>query len=173
MFKIFKDFFDFCGSENKRKFYISLVLGAVLAMFEAMRIPAIYVMIDALIRDAVTDTAILTSVGIMLMSVIGGSLVRYRVTMLQTEGGYRTCANKRIEIAEHLRYLQMGYFDQNSLGYITSVTTNTMENLADIATRVVMMTTQGIFFFKIEFCFNNKYVRPYGLYVIKIEVILC
>lgn len=144
MFKIFKDFFDFCGSENKRKFYISLVFGAVLAMFEAMRIPAIYVMIDALIRDAVTDAAILTSVGIMLMSVIGGSLVRYRVTMLQTEGGYRTCANKRIEIAEHLRYLPMGYFNQNSLGYITSVTTNTMENLADIATRVVMMTTQGI-----------------------------
>ena len=29
-------------------------------------------------------------------------------------------------------------------GYITSVTTNTMENLADTATRVVMLTTQGI-----------------------------
>jgi ATP-binding cassette subfamily B protein len=38
----------------------------------------------------------------------------------------------------------MGYFNNNSLGYITSVTTNTMENLGDVATRVVMMTTQGI-----------------------------
>ena len=52
--------------------------------------------------------------------------------------------NKRIEIAEHMRYLPMGYFNTNSLGYITSVTTNTMENLADVAARVVMMTTQGI-----------------------------
>lgn len=144
MLKIFKEFFDFCGTENKRKFYSSLFCGAVLAIFEAMRIPAIYVMMDALIRDEITNDVILTSLGIMLISIIGGSLVRYRVTMLQTEAGYRTCANKRIEIAEHLRYLPMGYFNKNSLGYITSVTTNTMENLADVATRVVMMTSQGI-----------------------------
>ena len=58
--------------------------------------------------------------------------------------GYNTCANKRIEIAEHMRYLPMGYFNENSLGYITSVTTNTMEVLAEVATKVVMMTTQGL-----------------------------
>ena len=38
----------------------------------------------------------------------------------------------------------MGYFNQNSLGAITTVTTNKMEQLADVATRVVMVTTQGI-----------------------------
>ena len=64
-------------------------------------------------------------------------------TMLQTEAGYRACANKRIEIAEHLRYLPMGWFNDNSLGEVTSVTTNTMENMANIATRVVMVTTRG------------------------------
>ncbi len=57
---------------------------------------------------------------------------------------YGTCADKRIEIAEHLKYLPMGYFNRNSLGYITSVATNSMEALADVATRVVMMVTQGI-----------------------------
>lgn len=144
MLKIFKEFFEFCGTENKRKFYTSLFLGAVLALLEALRIPAIYVMIDALIRDAITNEVILTSFGIVLFCVAGGSLVRYRMTMLQTEAGYRACADKRIEIAEHMRYLPMGYFNQNSLGYITTVTTNTMENLAGVATRVVMMTTQGI-----------------------------
>ena len=64
--------------------------------------------------------------------------------MLQCEAGYGTCADKRIEIAEHLKYLPMGYFNQNSLGNITSVATNSMEALADVATRVVMMVTQGI-----------------------------
>ena len=43
-----------------------------------------------------------------------------------------------------MRYLPMGYFNQNSLGQITSVTTNTMEQLADVATGVVMLTTQGM-----------------------------
>lgn len=57
---------------------------------------------------------------------------------------YYTAAGKHVEIAEHMRYLPMGYFNQNSLGQITSVTTNTMEQLADVATGVVMLTTQGM-----------------------------
>ena len=64
--------------------------------------------------------------------------------MLQCKAGYRECAGKRIEIAEHLRYLPMGYFNENSLGEITTITTNIMEQLGDVATRVVMLTTQGI-----------------------------
>ena len=143
MLKILFKFFDFCGKENKRKLYISLLLGTMLALFEALRIPAIYVMLSGVIEGRITNSAIWGCFGIMLVSVIGGSIIRYRSTMLQTEAGYRTCANKRIEIAEHLRYLPMGYFNKNSLGYITSVTTNTMEGLADVATRVVMLITQG------------------------------
>ena len=38
----------------------------------------------------------------------------------------------------------MGYFNENSLGEITTITTNIMEQLGDVATRVVMLTTQGI-----------------------------
>ena len=144
MFKVLKNFFDFCGGENKRKFYMSLVLGLLLAVFEALRVPAIYIMVDAVLKNQVTNQTVLTCLGIMGLSVFAASLVRYRVTMLQCEGGYRTCSSKRIEIAEHLRYLPMGYFNQNSLGAITSVTTNRMEQLANVATRVVMMTTQGI-----------------------------
>lgn len=56
-----------------------------------------------------------------------------------------TAAGKRVQIAEHMRYLPMGYFNQNSLGQITSVVTNTMENMADVSTRVIMLTLQGIF----------------------------
>lgn len=87
----------------------------------------------------------LLSLGIMLVSVIGTSLLKYNATALQTEAGYSTAANKRVSIAEHLRYLPMGYFSENSLGTITSVTTNTMENLSGVATRVVMTVTEGIF----------------------------
>ena len=64
--------------------------------------------------------------------------------MLQTEAGYDTCARKRVEIAEHMRYLPMGYFNENSLGQITSVTTNVMENLENVATRVVMLVCEGL-----------------------------
>ena len=46
----------------------------------------------------------------MLVSIAGAGLAKSKATMLQTEGGYDTCARKRIEIAEHMRYLPMGYY---------------------------------------------------------------
>lgn len=143
MLKTMKKFFDFCGTKNRNKFYLSIVLGIILAFLEALRIPAAYIMIKAVISKNVTGMDILASFLIMLFSIGASVLIKNKSTILQTEAGYETCAGKRIEIAEHMRYLPMGYFNSNSLGYITSVTTNTMENLADIATRVVMMTTQG------------------------------
>lgn len=143
MIKTLNKFFVFSGIKNKKKFHLAIVLGVVLALLEALRIPACFVMIQAVLVGNVTSKEIVTSVGILLFSVVAGIFVKNKSTMLQTEGGYETCANKRIEIAEHLRYLPMGYFNSNSLGYITSITTNTMESLADVATRVIMMTTQG------------------------------
>ncbi len=144
MLKIFKKFFEFCGTENKHKFYNSILYGVIMAFCEALKIPAIYLVLNAIIHDKLTVTVILQGFAIIVASVILGIIIRYRATMLQCEGGYGTTADKRIEIAEHLRYLPMGYFNRNSLGYITSVTTNTMENLGDVATRVIMLTTQGI-----------------------------
>lgn len=143
MLKALNKFFEFSGAKNKRKFYLSIVLGVALAFLEALRIPASFVMIRGVLAENVTNSHIAASIGILLFSIVVSVLVKNKSTMLQTEGGYETCANKRIEIAEHMRYLPMGYFNSNSLGYITSVTTNTMENMADVATRVVMMTTQG------------------------------
>lgn len=144
MLKIFQKFFAFCGTVNKHKFYRSLVNGIILAFMEALKIPAIMLVLQAALNHTLTMDVILQSFIILLCSIIIGSIVKYRSTILQCEAGYGTAANKRIEIAEHLRYLPMGYFNKNSLGYITSVTTNTMENLADVATRVIMLTTQGI-----------------------------
>ena len=144
MIRIFRRFFDFCGEINKRKFTKSIFLGVLKALFEALKIPAIAVTLHGVLSGNLTVQHILLSFGIMLFSIAGNAFANYRSTMLQCEAGYGTCADKRIEIAEHLKYLPMGYFNQNSLGYIASVATNSMETLADVATRVVMMVTQGI-----------------------------
>lgn len=145
MIEILKKFFAFCDDTDRKKFYRSIILGVIAALFAALKIPAIGVMLQAVLNGEITGRAICLSLGIMLASVIGSSLLKYRATALQTEGGYSTTANKRVQIAEHLRYLPMGYFNENSLGRITSVTTNTMENLSGVATRVVMLVTEGIF----------------------------
>lgn len=144
MFKILKNFFAFCDAEDRKRFYASIVLSLFQALFEALKIPAIACMTKALLDDDVTGKTCLTCLCIMLVSIIGSGSFKAKATMLQTEGGYNTCANKRMQLAEHLRYLPMGYYNENSLGKIMSVTTNTMQNLENVATRVVMLVCSGL-----------------------------
>ncbi len=145
MLEILRKFFRFCDERERREFYLSIALGVAAALFSALKIPAIGVMLQAILTDGVTAKTILLSLAIMLVSVVGSSLLKYRATALQTDAGYCTTANKRVQIAEHLRYLPMGYFNENSLGAIASVTTNTMDNPSGVSTRVVMLVTEGLF----------------------------
>ena len=143
MLQTLRKFFAFCGAENRKMFITSIWLGVVSAICSAMRIPAAAIVIQALLNQNVTMETLWTSLGIIVISLVITIAINMRATMLQTRAGYRACANKRIEIAEHLRYLPMGWFNDNSLGEVTAITTNTMENMANIATRVVMVTTRG------------------------------
>ena len=149
MFETLMKFFKFCDEENRKKFYGSIIVGIFNSLFMALRIGAVAVMLRGVIGTAIEGaafekTTIWLSFAIMCVSVIGGIITRKVTSMWQCEGGYRTCAQKRLEIAEHLRYLPMGYFNANSLGEITSVTTNTMESVGEVATRAVMMVFQGL-----------------------------
>lgn len=143
MIGIFRKFFKFSGDQN-RLFYQSLGLSLIHAVFEALRIPAIAIVLEAVINDNVSMQTVWSSLGVMLISILGCALTRSSYTMKQTVGGYTVATDKRVEIGERLKYMPMGYFNDNSIGDITSVTTNTAENLQDVATRVIMLTTQGI-----------------------------
>ena len=143
MFKILMKFFEFSGTENKKRYYEAIVLGVIEAVGQAMKIPAIYILVTGVVRGDVTYRTIMLSLAVLVGGMVVQCIVSRRSKMLQTIAGYTTCAGKRIEIAEHLRYVPMGYFNETSLGNITSITTNTMELLADVATRVVMLTLGG------------------------------
>ena len=144
MFEILAKFFKFSGRENGNKFKLSIVIGLVEALASAMKIPAIMYILIGLINKEAMGKYIGGSIAIMVISIVIDIICKRFSSVLQTEGGYNASAFMRIKIAEHLRYLPMGYFNSNSIGEISSVTTNTMEMLGDIAARVVMLTTQGI-----------------------------
>ena len=144
MFEILAKFFKFSGRKNGNKFKLSIVIGLVEALASAMKIPAIMYILIGLINKEAMGKYIGGSLAIMVIAIVIDIICKRFSTVLQTEGGYNASAFMRIKIAEHLRYLPMGYFNSNSIGEISSVTTNTMEMLGDIATRVVMLTTQGI-----------------------------
>ncbi|WP_032122496.1 ABC transporter ATP-binding protein [Clostridium amazonitimonense] len=143
MTQILQKFFRFVGKQ-KGKFIISIWLIMLYAIFEAIRIPAIAIVLSAIVDGHMTIQTVGMSLGIMLVSIIGCILTRKEFTLLQTQGGYTMAADKRVEIGDRLKYMPMGYFSTNNLGYIISVTTNSCDTLQDAATRVIMMTLQGL-----------------------------
>ena len=100
---------------------MSIVLGILDALLGAMRIPAAYFAMEAAITKHVTANTFYIVMGLMLISTLGKMVINRFSNMLQTEAGYDT-----------------------SLGHITSVTTNMLEQTGDVATRAIMMVTKGV-----------------------------
>lgn len=143
MLDMLKKFFNFCSVKNRKKLYLSVFLGVLDALFGALKIPAAFFAFTAVLNKNIDTKAIVTVIALMLASTLGRVVIHRFSELIQTEAGYDTCALKRIEIGEHLRYLPMGYFNDTSLGHITSVTTNTLEQMSDIAVRAIMLVLQG------------------------------
>ena len=144
MLRTFKKFFDLCGEKERKQFFMSIFLGVFHAFFVAMRIPAVYVVIKAIFEGGLSERQAYLSAGIIFVSIILQTAVSMKTTMLQTRAGFNTSSFKRIEIAEHLRYVPMGYLNDEGLGKITSVATNTMESFSGIAARCVLVISKGI-----------------------------
>jgi ATP-binding cassette subfamily B protein IrtB len=142
--EILRKFFRFCDERERSEFYRSIVLGVLAALFSALKIPAIGVMLQAILVEGVTAKTILLSLAVMLISVIGSSILKYRATALQTDGGYSTTANKRVQIAEHLRYLPMGYFNDQSLGELTGITTTVLDEVESTGPMVLVGILGGL-----------------------------
>lgn len=144
MIETIRAYFGFCPEPYRKKLRESLVLGILMGFCRGLRIPAIYVMMLGVNAGNVTGWQVLASLALVAGGVVGEGLLRGRATTLQCEAGYFTATEKRIEIAQHLRYLPMGYFTRGGLGTIASVATNTMDQLQDVATRIVMLVSEGL-----------------------------
>ena len=107
MFEMIKKFFDFCNSRNRKKLYKAVALGVLEAILGAMKIPAAFFAIKAVVEKDINTRSILLVIGLLLLSTVAKMISNRFTQMLETEAGYDTCAGKRIEIAEHLRYLPM------------------------------------------------------------------
>lgn len=144
MIKVLLKFFKFVGKENERKFILAIFLSIFNSIFSGLRIPAVMYIILGITSGGPLGKYIAGSSAVLAASAVLSILVQMKSTMLQTRAGYNAAAFKRIDIAQKLRYLPMGYFNETSIGNISSIVTNTMENLSNVATRAVMFTTSGI-----------------------------
>lgn len=142
MLGIIRKFFAFAG-KRKGKLKKGIVLALINSIFQALQIMALFVVLKAIVDGQVSAATAWSSFGIMLVSMIGCIVTKNKSIMSETEGSFYMCADKRTEIGDRMKYMPMGYFNDNSLGAITATVTSTMEDVQDVAPRVMDKTIHG------------------------------
>ena len=140
MFSVLKKISDFAGTRRGllKKSMAVAFLGAV---FAALQFAALMLTLDILVGGA--DLRIWPVIGVMVVSVVGRAACSYWSTNAETERGYFMVAEKRIHIGDRLRYIPMGYFNDNSLGNITAVVTTTLSDVENNAARCLVSVIGG------------------------------
>lgn len=143
MINVFKKIWSFSIKE-KANLQKSMVIGFLNAIFNALLVTALYVVLEALVQNTVSTSTAWTAFAIMIVSIIGKIVTQYYSQLQRTHAGYFMVADKRINIGEKLKSVPMGYFNNNSLGQITAIET-TILNDVESAVPVVLVTTLGGF----------------------------
>ena len=143
MIEALKKIWRFSGREksNINKSVLFCFLNAIFHMFE---IAAIYVVVLALVSGVSGGKTAWTAFGLILVSILGNAVTKYFSQLEQTHAGYFMAANKRIDIAARLKSVPMGYFNDNSLGEITGVSTTVLDNVENIAPMVLVGILSGL-----------------------------
>ena len=142
MIGVFKKIWDFAGTEQKN-IRNSILLGFVNAVFHAMQLWALFVVLSALVEGSKSKETALTALGIMLLSIAGKIVTQYVSQLQRTHAGYFMVAEKRVYIGNKLKAVPMGFFNQNSLGQLTAVATTTLRDVENAAPVVLVMSLGG------------------------------
>ena len=131
------------ADEERKEINKSVVLGFFYAIFHMFQIGAIYYIITALTMGDEGKRAAWTALGLLVVSIIGRAVLNRFAQLQQTHAGYFMSANKRISIGNKLKSVPMGYFNENSLGEITGVTTTVLDDVENTAPMVLVNILSG------------------------------
>ena len=140
MYGILKKIFAFAGTK-RRLLKKAMVVSFIGALFAALQFLALMLALDIVVDGA--DFSVWPAAGVMLASIVGHIVCAYYSTNAETDTGYHMVAEKRVHIGDRLRYIPMGYFNENSLGHISAVVTTTLADVENSAARCLVLVIGG------------------------------
>ena len=143
MIGVLKKIWNFAGEEqgNIRK---SMILGFFYAVFHMFQIAAIYVVVLALVGGSTGSAPAWQALGLLLASILGRAVLNRFSQLQQTHAGYFMVANKRISIGDKLKRVPMGYFNDQSLGELTGITTTVLDEVESTGPMVLVSILGGL-----------------------------
>ena len=145
MLDTIKKYFAFGGSfagHLKR----GMAWSVLNSFFEAWQMMAFAVVLFALADGTLSEATMWTALAIMLGSIAGCFVTSHFKSENFCKGNFSMTGEKRLQIGDRMRYLPMGYFNENSLGAISGTMTNTLDDVQNAGGQVYSNVISGFVF---------------------------
>ena len=160
MISVFKKIWFFSGKE-RNNLTRSIVAAFFHAAFNAFQFVAIYYMLKCLFKQNVVQKDIIIVLVVLIISLIGKIITQNVSQMNQTHAGYFMAANKRIELGEKIKRVPMGFFNNFSLGKLTTLATTNLTQIESWIPVLLVNVLGG---------FLNTFIFVLSIFIINFEI---
>ena len=143
MIEAFRKIWHFAGDETKHVNQ-SVVVEFLNALLQMFRVAAIYFVVLALTDGTQSSKPAWLALGCELAAIFGGAVTASISKMLQTHAGYFMAAERRISIADRLKSVPMGFFNENSLGQLSGICTTVVGSIEGMVPMVLVNILGGL-----------------------------
>ena len=143
MIETFKKIWQFAGNERKN-INKSVWVGFINAILQMFQVGAIYLVVRALTDGSHSGRTAWLALILELISIFGGAITASISKMDQTHAGYFMAADRRISIADRMKSVPMGFFNDNSLGQLSGVCTTVVSTIETMVPMVLVNILGGL-----------------------------
>lgn len=143
MFEAIRQIIAFSGNE-KGKIYRAIVISFFKSLLSMLRIAAIYYVILAFEAGDNSLKPATTALILLSVSILGSVILKSAADLQSVHAGYFMTAYKRLEIAERLKKVPMGYFNDTNLGEVTGIATTVLDVVENQGANVLVNIMGGL-----------------------------
>ena len=134
---------EFSGQE-KNRIYRAVLLSFFKSLFSMFRMAAIYYILQAFDAGDQTMKPAWTALILLGISIIGQFILKQAADLQAVHAGYYMSAYKRLDIAERLKKIPMGYFDDSNLDQVTGIATTVLDVVENQGANVLVQILSGL-----------------------------
>ncbi|MCR5213396.1 MAG: ABC transporter ATP-binding protein/permease [Eubacterium sp.] len=143
MLEAIKKIIDFSGQERP-KVYRAIVLSFLKSMLSMLRIGAIYYIVLAFEEGDKSMKPAWTSLILLGISIVCNVILKSIADLQAVHAGYFMGAFKRLDIADRLKKVPMGYFNDTNLGEVTGIATTVLDVVENQGANVLVNILTGL-----------------------------
>lgn len=143
MLKAFRSIWDFADIEASN-IHKSILFGILVAIGHMIQLCGIYLVVNSYYNGAKGLNTAWEAFALVVLGVFISCFAKGNSQLEQTHAGYFMVANKRINIANHIKTIPMGYFNENSHGELAGTMTTVLDNVEMLAPMVMVRTMEGL-----------------------------